>query len=133
MSLTIGVFPIMGFATPVNTFVAFALRMNQPIVLAANFSTAPLKLALIYPFLRLGEWIFGAEPLSLSLIELSERFAADRLGMLREFGWSFFYAFAGWLVCAPLLYLAFYWIARPLVLSVQAAYRVGTDRVKKAD
>jgi uncharacterized protein (DUF2062 family) len=131
MALTVGVFPIMGFATPVNTFAAFAFRLNQPVVLAANFSTAPLKLALIYPFLRLGEWIFGAEALSLSLAELMERFAADWLGMLLEFSWSFLHAFVGWLVCVPLIYLCFFWLSKPLILSAQAAYRAGGIRVNK--
>lgn len=130
MALTVGVFPIMGFATPVNTFAAFAFRLNQPVVLAANFSTAPLKLALIYPFLRLGERVFGAEPLSLGLIELTERFAADWLGMLGEFGWSFFHAFVGWLVCVPLLYFCFFWLSRPLIVSVQMAYHAGASRFK---
>lgn len=121
----------MGFATPVNTFAAFVFRLNQPVVLAANFSTAPLKVALIYPFLRLGEWIFRAEPLSLSLVELTERFVADWLGMLVEFSWSFLHAFVGWLICVPLIYLCFYWLSKPLILSAQAAYRVGASRVKK--
>ncbi len=131
MALTVGVFPIMGFATPVNTLAALVLRLNQPVVLAANFSTAPLKLALIYPFLRMGEWIFGAEPLSLSLIELTERFAADWLGMLQEFGWSFLHATVGWLICVPLLYFSFFWLSKPIILSAQAAYEAGVKRIKK--
>ncbi len=131
MALTVGVFPIMGFATPVNTLAGLVFRLNQPVVQAANFSTAPLKLALIYPFLRLGEWIFGAEPLSLSLIELTERFAADWLGMLREFGWSFLHATVGWLICVPLLYFCFFWLSKPIILSAQAAYEAGMKRIKK--
>ena len=129
MALTVGVFPIMGFATPVNTLAGLVFRLNQPVVQAANFSTAPLKLALIYPFLRLGEWVFRAEPLTLSLIELTERFAADWLGMLQEFGWSFLHAAVGWLVCVPLLYFCFFWLSKPIILSAQVACRVGVKRI----
>ena len=132
MALTVGIFPIMGFATPFNTFAAFIFRMNQPVVLAVNFSTGPLKLLLIYPFLRLGEWLFGAEALSLSLVELSKRFAADWLGMLTEFSWSFLHATVGWLVCVPLLYVVFYGLSKPLVLSAQLVYQTGKF-AKKAD
>ncbi len=130
MALTISVFPILGFSTPVNTFTAYLLRLNKPVVLAVNFSTGPLKLAMIYPFLRLGEWIFRAEPLSLSLFELTERFAADWLGMLIEFSESFAHATMGWLVCAPFVYFGCFWLSQPLISSARAAYRIATNLTK---
>tara|TARA_A100001015_G_C14815150_1_gene642389 strand:+ start:209 stop:691 length:483 start_codon:yes stop_codon:yes gene_type:complete len=123
MALTISIFPILGISTPVNTGAAYLLRLNQPVVLAINFTTGPLKLAMIYPFLRFGEWIFKAEPLSLSLYELTERFATDWREMLIEFSASFMHATVGWLVCAPLLYFGFFWISKPLILSTKAAYQ----------
>lgn len=115
VSLTIGMFPIMGCSTPINTAAAAGLRLNQPIVQAFNWLCAPLKLALIFPFLRLGEWLFQAEPFTLSLVEFSEIFFADWLGTTQAFAWTFVHAICGWLVCAPLIYGLLYCLAKPII------------------
>ena len=103
--LTIGVFPILGCSTLLNTLCAHRWRLNQPIVQSLNWICGPLKLALIFPFLRLGEWLFHAEPFSLSLSEFSRRFYADTAATLLEFGWTFVHALTGWLCCVPVIYL----------------------------
>jgi uncharacterized protein (DUF2062 family) len=106
--LTIGVFPILGCSTLLNTVCAHQWRLNQAIVQSLNWICAPLKLALIFPFLRLGEFLFQAESFNLSLAELSRRFYADSAATLVEFGWSFMHALTGWLCCIPALYLLLY-------------------------
>ena len=123
LSATIGLFPIMGVSTPLNAFGAYLTRLNLPIVLAVNFTMGPIKLLLIYPFLRLGEKIFSPEPLPLSLGELTERFMADWSSTLQEFGISFFYASFGWLVCAPWLYLIFYNVSKWIVKRFRSVYK----------
>ena len=109
--LTVGVFPILGFSTLINTGVAQWARLNQPIVHAFNWVCGPLKLALIFPFLRLGESLFGAEPFRLSLAEFSRRFYAESWATTVEFAWTFVHAIVGWLVCVPLLYGLLYFLA----------------------
>lgn len=115
VSLTIGVFPIMGCSTPMNTVAAAGFRLNQPIVQAFNWLCAPLKIALIFPFLRFGEWLFQVEPFTLSLVEFSEIFFADWIGTTQAFAWTFVHAIIGWLVCAPLIYLSLYFVAKPIL------------------
>ena len=105
----------MGCSTPMNIGAAFFLRLNQPVVQAFNWVLGPLKIALIFPFLRLGEWIFQAEPFTLSLTEFSERFFSDWQATSSEFAWTFVHAISGWLVCAPLLYGLLYFVAKPLI------------------
>ncbi|ADE53130.1 hypothetical protein Caka_0101 [Coraliomargarita akajimensis DSM 45221] len=104
-SLTIGVFPIIGFSTPINTCVGIVFKLNQPVVQAFNWIIGPVKIALIFPFLRLGEYLYAAESFSLSLTEFSARFFSDISGTTAEFAWTFVHAITGWLVCAPVLYL----------------------------
>jgi uncharacterized protein (DUF2062 family) len=123
LAATLGLFPIMGLSTPLNACGAYLMRLNMPIVLSVNLTMGPLKLLLIYPFLRLGEKIFGAQPLPLSLGELTERFMANWLSTLQEFGISFFHASFGWLVCAPCLYFIFYKLSRLIVLRVRSVYK----------
>ncbi|MEM1222115.1 MAG: DUF2062 domain-containing protein [Verrucomicrobiota bacterium] len=114
-SLTIGVFPIMGCSTPINTLSAAVFRLNQPIVQAFNWVIGPVKIALIFPFLRLGEWLFQADPFTLSLTEFSERFFSDIGATSQEFAWTFVHAIAGWAICVPLIYLSIFIISKPIV------------------
>ncbi len=94
----------MGFSTLMNTCCAATFRLNQPVVQACNWIIGPVKIALIFPFLRLGEALFQADPFRLSLTDFSQRFFSDIDGTTAEFAWTFVHAITGWLVCAPLLY-----------------------------
>jgi uncharacterized protein (DUF2062 family) len=114
-SFTIGIFPIMGFSTPLNTLAALSLRLNQPIIQVVNWMMGPLKLLLIIPFLRLGEWLFAAEPFSLSLTEFSRIFFNDWWGTTQEFAWTFVHAISGWLVVAPGIYLIVFLLGKALL------------------
>lgn len=75
----------------------------------------PLKLALIIPFLRLGEWLFAAEPFALSLTEFSSIFFDDWVATMREFAWTFAHAIVGWLMASPLIYLIIYFVAKAIL------------------
>ena len=110
-AFTFGIFPIIGFSTPLNTLAAAWLRLNQPIIQVVNWVMGPLKLLLIIPFLRLGEWLFAAEPFTLSLAEFSRIFFNDWWGTTQEFAWTFVHAISGWLVTAPGVYLLIYSLA----------------------
>ena len=114
-TVTIGVFPIIGFSTPINTLAALVFRLNQPVVQAFNWVLGPLKIALIFPFLRLGESLFRSEPFTLSLTEFSKRFFNDWQTTTSEFAWTFVHAIVGWLVCVPLIYLSLFYLSRPIV------------------
>lgn len=114
-AFTFGIFPIIGFSTPLNTLSAFVFRLNQPIVQAINWVLGPLKLLLIFPFLRFGEWLFRAEPFTLSLTEFSSIFFDDWLATTQEFAWTFVHVITGWLVLAPLIYLAVFSITRSVL------------------
>ncbi len=120
-SLTIGVFPIMGFSTVINTLSAARFRLNQPVVHVCNWIIGPVKIALIYPFLRLGEALFQAEPFKLSLVDFSQRFFSDIGATTAEFAWTFVHAITGWLICAPLIYLVIFQLSQVLNKQVSKA------------
>ena len=132
VALTIAIFPIMGFSTWINLGAAAALRLNHPVVQAVNWLSAPLKFALIFPFLRLGEWLFGAEPFTLSLVQFSEIFFADWIGTTQAFAMTFVHAIAGWLVCMPLIFLALNYLIVPAVMKPVVAGWREAGRMREA-
>ena len=75
-----------------------------------------VKPLLILPFLKLGEEIFGAESMPISIQELWVRFSDQPMATLVEFSWSFLHATVGWLVVAPLIFLAAYPVVHALAL-----------------
>lgn len=108
LGIGIGVFPIYGTTTIMCACAAFIFRLNAPLIFANHYAMTFVKPLLIIPFLRVGEWIFRAEAMPLSLPELTRRFREDALGFFSEFGWSFLHALVGWLVTMPLALLAVY-------------------------
>lgn len=115
MALTIGVFPIIGFSTPINLIVGHLFKLNQPIVQSLNWIVGPIKLALILPFIRLGEWIFQAPPFRLSLPEFTRRFFDDPAATTYEFIWTFAHAISAWCLCAPIIYALLFILLKPVL------------------
>jgi len=89
LSLAIGVvlssMPMLGFTGAICVAVAYALRLNQPAILAANYAATPLQVVLLVPFLRAGSWLFGAPPLALSFAELKAEIDAGFLAAMAKY------------------------------------------------
>lgn len=113
--IAIGVFPIYGLTSVLCLGVAWVMRWNGPILFAGAYTMTLIKPLLILPFLRLGEWVFRVDPMPISLVELSRRFAETPLDTLGEFAWSFLHALAGWLVVLPILIPLLYRVCLVLV------------------
>ena len=60
LGFAIGCIPVIGIPTVLCAGLAFGLRLNLPAIQAANYAAMPFQLALILPFVRLGEWIFSS-------------------------------------------------------------------------
>ena len=90
--IVMGVFPIYGPVSLLCLALAALFRLNLPTAFAAYYSMTFTKPILIIPFLRIGEFLFQADPMPLSLAQLTTRFVSDTLGTLSEFGWSFVHA-----------------------------------------
>ena len=114
VGLTIAVNPIIGTTTILCFAAAWALRLNQPIIQAINWSSYALQLLLIFPFIRLGERIFRAEPERRSVQTLATMAKADTLGTIRTLGATIGHAAAAWILVAPLLTAAIYFGTRPI-------------------
>src|SRR5262245_4394595 len=98
VGLCIAVIPIIGVTTALSFLAAWAFRLNQPIIQAINWTSYPLQLLLILPFIRLGEKIFRAPRMRFSLDQLLGMARTDPLGTLSALGATFGHAAVAWLL-----------------------------------
>ncbi len=59
LGFAIGCIPLLGVTTAICALLAIVLRLNMPVMQAANWLAMPLQLVLLIPFLRLGAWLFS--------------------------------------------------------------------------
>ena len=60
LGFAIGCIPVIGVPTALCLLIALGLRLNMPAIQAANYAAMPLQLLLIFPFVRLGGWMFSS-------------------------------------------------------------------------
>src|SRR5271169_4769651 len=70
LGVAIGIIPALGWTTLLCTIAALALHLNLPAIQIANHLMYPAQLALLLPFFRLGEWLFRAPRLSISVPQI---------------------------------------------------------------
>jgi len=58
LGFAIGCLPMIGIPTALCLLIALGLKLNVPAIQAANYAAMPLQIALIFPFARLGGWMF---------------------------------------------------------------------------
>lgn len=108
----IGIFPVIGTTTMLCLVVSLGLRLNPVAIQLTNWLVYPAQLLLIIPFVTLGSRWFGSDPIPLAPTELADKFSADFLGTLAEFGHAIVFASVAWatfaipgtLLLAALLY-----------------------------
>ena len=110
----IGILPILGVTTLLCALFALVLRLNQPVIQVVNYLIYPVQIALLFPFYRAGEKLFGADPVPLlSITELNARFWAAPGQFFVDYGMVALYGVAVWALLAPLLAGALYVMLRP--------------------
>lgn len=117
LAATLGVFPILGATTVLCALAAAWLRLNQPLMQLANYVVYPLQLALLLPFCRAGEALFGQPHLPvLDVHDLLARFEADPRRFLVDYGMTALYGVVVWTLLAPFAAALLYFMLRPLLL-----------------
>lgn len=98
VGLVLGVFPALGWTTLLCTAAAWVLRLNLPAIQLVNWLTAPLQLALLIPFIRCGEWLFGAPASSLSVETIVSLIQADVMQAIAVLWWATMRAIVAWML-----------------------------------
>ena len=115
LGVALGIFPILG-ATTLLCFVAgLCLKLNQPIIQMVNYLMYALQLVMILFFVRVGEFLMHATPVSFSIPELFRKFHESPREFFREFGMTGVHGIVGWLLIAPFVAALLYFILLPLM------------------
>ncbi len=115
----IGVFPVVGTTTLLCAMAAVLLRLNLPAILLVNYLVYPLQLALLLPFVRLGEKVFGVEEARFSPLQVIAQLRSDPWSsgsVLRE---ALLHAVLAWLIAAPFAGLLIYCVLAPLLTRIK--------------
>ncbi|MEP6993173.1 MAG: DUF2062 domain-containing protein [Acidobacteriota bacterium] len=129
VGLCIAVIPVVGVTTILTFAAAWALRLNQPIIQTINWSSYALQLLLIFPFIRLGEKMFRAPRMTMSLDQLVAFVKTDPLAALASLGTTIGHAVVAWIVVMPFVGMLIFLASRSLVRAL--ARQVGPARAKE--
>jgi uncharacterized protein (DUF2062 family) len=112
----IGIFPVLGVSTVLCTVLAIVLRLNLPAIQLVNYLASPLQLALIIPFVRVGEHLLGLKAQPLSIAEGFRIMAQGVVHAIVVLWDAIVHAALGWIVIGPVLILALYRVFRPILV-----------------
>jgi uncharacterized protein (DUF2062 family) len=111
----LGLFPVLGTTSLLCLIAAMLFRLNLPAVQLVNILVNPLWFALLIPFIRLGERLFGVPPLAMTA---SQILALAHAGFLHSFSvlWlTALRAAAAWLLVGPVGIILLYLILVPMI------------------
>jgi uncharacterized protein (DUF2062 family) len=116
LGAVLGIFPILGSTTLLCAVIGIWLRLNQPVIQLVNYFVYPVQVALLLPFYRAGESLFGQPHVPIfSVTELMQRFQASPTQFLIDYGMVGVYGIVVWTLAAPLLLATLYFATRPLL------------------
>jgi uncharacterized protein (DUF2062 family) len=129
LGAVLGIFPILGVCTALCAVAGVWLRLNQALIQLVNYLVYPLQIALLIPFYRAGERLFGAEPVPIANVpDLVARFDADPWQFLIDYGRVGLYGITVWGLIAPLLIALSYLLLKPMLVALARRPRPAPER-----
>ncbi|MDD3761738.1 MAG: DUF2062 domain-containing protein [Nevskiales bacterium] len=121
LGAVISVFPVFGATTLLCGVVGVWLRLNQPLIQALNYLLTPVHVALLLPFYRAGEALFGQPPVPIfSVGDLIARFEASPLQFVLDYGMVGVYGVTVWALVAPVAAILLYLLLHPVLQRLPA-------------
>ncbi len=111
----IGMFPVLGVSTPMLTLLALWLRLNLAAIQLVSWLIGPLQLAMIIPFMRLGEWLVGAEAQPLTIEAGMQIIAQGVLQAIVTLWDAIVHASIGWMLIGPATIYVLYRLLIPIL------------------
>ena len=114
----LGVFPALGCTTLLCAIVAIVLRLNLPAIQIVNYFVYPIQIALLAPFFRLGEKLFRAAHLQISVPQIYAMIHANAWAAIRLLWTTTWHAIVAWGMIAPVFVGLAYLILTPILRRV---------------
>src|SRR6202011_2430211 len=118
LGIALGVFPLLGSTTALCALAALVLRLNLPAIQLIYCLVYPLQIALLIPFFRLGERLFRAPHLPLSVPQIYAMIHADMWSAIRSLWNTSWHAMVVWSLLAPVFAALVYVILVPALRRV---------------
>ena len=118
LGVALGVFPVLGSTTALCALAALVLRLNLPAIQIVNYFVYPLQIALLIPFFRLGERLFRAPHLPLSVSQIYAMIHANMWSAIRSLWTTTWHAIIVWCMVAPVFAGLAYGILAPALRRV---------------
>ena len=99
--IVLGVFPVLGSTSLLCAAAAVIFRLNLPAIQLVNWLIYPLQLFFFVPFIRMGEMLFRAAPLQLSLAQMLAMIRADLPHAVATLWLAGAHAISAWLLIGP--------------------------------
>jgi uncharacterized protein (DUF2062 family) len=113
--IMLGVFPVLGTTTLLCLIAALAFRLNLAAVQLVNFLVYPLWFALLIPFVRVGERLFGAPPLAMTGSQMLALAHANLLHSVSVLWLTALRAAAAWMLVGPPGIIVLYLMLVPVI------------------
>jgi uncharacterized protein (DUF2062 family) len=118
LGIALGVFPLLGSTTALCALAALVLRLNLTVIQLVNYFVYPLQIALLIPFFRLGERLFRAPHLPLSVPQIYAMMHANMWDAMRSLWTTTWHAILVWCLLAPFLAAVVYAVLLPALRRV---------------
>jgi len=114
----LGVFPALGCTTLLCLIAAIVLRLNLPAIQIVNYFVYPIQIALLVPFFRLGEKLFRATHLPVSVAQIHGMIHANARAATKLLWTTTWHAIVAWGLIAPVFVGLAYLILIPVLRHV---------------
>ena len=114
LSATLAVIPAFGWSVGLCGLAGLALGLNLPAMQAVNYFLYPVQIALLLPFFRLGEKLFRAPHLPLSVSQIVSMAHANLWGAIKLLWNTTWHAVVVWALLAPFAVALIYLVLLPI-------------------
>ena len=114
LSAALAVIPAFGWSVWLCGLTGLALGLNLPAMQAVNYFLYPAQVALLLPFFRLGEKLFRAPHLPLSISQIVSMVHANFWGAIKFLWDTTWHAVVVWAILAPFAVGLIYLVLLPI-------------------
>ncbi len=122
--IVLGIFPVLGSTTVLCAAAALIFELNLPAIQLVNWLIYPLQLVFFVPFIRMGERLFRAAPLQVSLTQILTMIHADLLHAVSRLWLAEVHAIVAWLLTGLPAFLILYMLLSGALRQVAASHRM---------